>query len=158
MNVILALVTVVLVITCLFMVLVILMQRAKSDGGVGAALGGGMAESAFGGETGNVLSKATTYAAVLFFVLAFGLYLGRIHQHRVAKGESQEGLPTLDGLMPAAPAGLPENAPEGAGVPNETGLVPPDGASLNPPATGETPVAPASETPAPATDAPASTP
>jgi len=158
MNVILALVTVVLVLTCLFMVLVILMQRAKSDGGVGAALGGGMAESAFGGETGNVLSRATTGAAILFFVLAFGLYLGRIHQHRVEQRETPEGLPTLPGLMPATPETLPPVGPDGAATPAGTGVVPADGASLVPPTTEATPAGTATDTPAPAAEAPAGTP
>jgi preprotein translocase subunit SecG len=145
MSVLLALLTVVLVLTCLFMVLVILMQRAKSDGGVGAALGGGMAESAFGGETGNVLSRATTYAAITFFVLAFGLYLGRIHQHRVAENEVPEGLPTMPELMPETPA-TPETLPS-TGVEPST-ITPPEGGALVPP-----PVE-GSESPAPDTAAP----
>ncbi len=61
------------------LVLVVLMQKTK-DGGMGAALGGGATESAFGHETGNVLSKATIYAAIAFFVLSFALYLGRIYE------------------------------------------------------------------------------
>ena len=40
---------------------------------LGLALGGGAAEAAFGADTSNVLSKSTIYAAVIFFVLAFGL-------------------------------------------------------------------------------------
>ena len=43
----------------IFLVLVVLMQRAKTDGGIGAAMGGGSMESTFGAETNNVLSGAT---------------------------------------------------------------------------------------------------
>jgi len=65
----------VLILVSLFLVLVVLMQRASSSGGLGAAFGGGMTESAFGAETGNVLTKATIYASATFFVLSLGLYL-----------------------------------------------------------------------------------
>ena len=56
MNVLIYILTVVLVLTCLFLVLVVLMQRAKSDAGMGSAMGGSSMESTFGAETGNVLS------------------------------------------------------------------------------------------------------
>ena len=36
---------------------------------MGAAMGGGMAEATFGADTGNVLSKATINASIVFFVL-----------------------------------------------------------------------------------------
>ena len=70
--------TFVLIIVCILLVLVILMQRPNANAGMGAALGGGAAEGMFGGEAGNVLTKATVKLTVLFFVLAAGLYLGHI--------------------------------------------------------------------------------
>ena len=70
--------TFVLIIVCILLVLVILMQRPNANSGMGAALGGGAAEGMFGGEAGNVLTKATVKLTVLFFVLATGLYLGHI--------------------------------------------------------------------------------
>ena len=73
MSIVLGILTFVLILVSLFIVLVVLAQKSK-DGGMGAALGGGAAEAAFGAETGNVLSKSTIYAAVMFFVLAFALY------------------------------------------------------------------------------------
>ncbi|MEC7274128.1 MAG: hypothetical protein VXU48_02675 [Verrucomicrobiota bacterium] len=42
---------------------------------MGAALGGGAAESAFGAETNNILTKATVYGIIAFFLVALGLYL-----------------------------------------------------------------------------------
>jgi preprotein translocase subunit SecG len=84
MNIVLGILTVVLILVSLFLILVVLAQRAKSDGGMGSALGGGMAESAFGGETGNVLSKATINAAIAFFVLSFLLYLGNVYERNHA--------------------------------------------------------------------------
>ena len=79
-----AFLTVVLVIVSIVLILVVLMQRGSANGGLGSAMGGGMAESAFGAETSNVLSKSTRNVAIVFFVMIFGLYLGRlwVHEHR----------------------------------------------------------------------------
>ncbi len=85
--------TFLLIFVSLFLVLVVLMQKAKSDGGV-AAMGGGVAESTFGAETGNVLSKATINAAIAFFVIAFGLYLAHIYQSKHQEGADAK-LPTV---------------------------------------------------------------
>jgi preprotein translocase subunit SecG len=112
MTILLGIFTFFLVLVSIIMVLAILAQRAKSDGGVGAALGGGMTEAAFGAESGNVLSKATTWMAVAFFVVSFGLYLGHLHLHRVELKESGEGLPNIPSLgAPASadPLALPES-------------------------------------------------
>lgn len=65
-----------LVFVCVITLLVILMQRPSANAGMGAALGGGAAEQAFGGEAGNVLTKATTTLIIVFFLLSFGLFLG----------------------------------------------------------------------------------
>lgn len=67
--------TLILVIVCILLVLVILMQRPNANAGMGAALGGGAAEGMFGGEAGNVLTKATVRLTILFFVISAGLYL-----------------------------------------------------------------------------------
>ena len=105
--------TVVLVITSLFLVMVILMQRAKSDSGMGAAMGGGSMESTFGAETNNVLSTATIRGAIVFFVVGFVLYLANLYQakHHDAVDNS---LPVI-GVVPvkAAPAPAPLTLPTG---------------------------------------------
>ena len=49
-------------IVALLMILVILMQRPKSEG-LGAAFGGGVTENIFGAQTTNVLVKFTGYLA-----------------------------------------------------------------------------------------------
>jgi preprotein translocase subunit SecG len=61
------------------MVLVILMQRPKSEG-LGAAFGGGVTENIFGAQTTNVLVKFTTWLAGIFFALTFGLSV--LYAHR----------------------------------------------------------------------------
>ena len=54
------------------MMLVILMQRPKSEG-LGAAFGGGVTENIFGAQTTNVLTKITGWLAAIFFLLTFFL-------------------------------------------------------------------------------------
>jgi preprotein translocase subunit SecG len=56
----------------LLMILVILMQRPKSEG-LGAAFGGGVTENIFGAQTTNVLTKFTSWLAAIFFILTFVL-------------------------------------------------------------------------------------
>jgi preprotein translocase subunit SecG len=95
MSIVLGILTFFLIIVSIFLVLIVLAQKAKSDGGVGAALGGGMTEAAFGADTGNMLSKATIYASVMFFVLTLSLYLGRIYEQKHALAAATNALPTI---------------------------------------------------------------
>jgi preprotein translocase subunit SecG len=60
------------VVDALLMMLVILMQRPKSEG-LGAAFGGGVTENIFGAQTTNVLTKITGWLAAIFFLLTFVL-------------------------------------------------------------------------------------
>ena len=129
MSILLGILTFVLILVSIFLVLVVLMQKSK-DGGMGAALGGGAAEAAFGADTSNVLTQATKYLAITFFVLAFGLYLGRLYEHTHAKAAAGSALPTMTSQAPATPA---------PAVPAPATATP----------------APAAATPAPATSAPA---
>jgi preprotein translocase subunit SecG len=149
MSIVLSIFTFVLVVVSLLMVLVILMQRAKSDGGVGAALGGGMAEAAFGAESSNVLSRTTEYGAVVFFVLSFLLYLGNLHFYKPGTDDGGTDLPTSIGAPPFSempsleiPAATPD---DGATPATEAPAVPEAPASVDTPA-AETPAG----TPAPA--------
>ena len=60
------------VFVAVLMMLVILMQRPKSEG-LGAAFGGGVTENIFGAQTTNVLTKITGWLAAIFFLLTFVL-------------------------------------------------------------------------------------
>lgn len=108
MSILLGILTFILILVSLFLILVVLAQKTK-DSGVGAALGGGAAEAAFGAETGNVLTRMTKYSAITFFVLAFALYLGRIYERKNAAAEAGSALPTI--AAPAAPASVPIASP-----------------------------------------------
>lgn len=123
-SIVLGIFTLVLLVVALFLILVILMQKDKSAGGMGAAMGGGMAEATFGADTGNVLSKATINASIIFFVLSCALYLGRIYEHKHAT-PSGAALPNISAPIPApaspsspltAPATAPAQTPPVAPV------------------------------------------
>jgi preprotein translocase subunit SecG len=105
MSILIGIFTFILLVISLFLVLVVLAQKAKSDGGMGAAMGGGMAEAAFGAETGNVLTRLTIRAAIAFFIISFGLYLAQVYQHKHAGQDSSGRLPSI--AAPAAPATTP---------------------------------------------------
>lgn len=85
MNLLINLLLVFFVLIALLMVLVILMQRPKSEG-LGAAFGGAVTENIFGAQTTNVLVKFTTWLAGIFFALTLGLSI--LYAHRGAGGES----------------------------------------------------------------------
>lgn len=110
MSILFGILTFVLIIISLFLILVVLAQKAKNDGGMGAAMGGGMAEAAFGADTSNVLSKATINATIAFFVLAFILYLGRIYQ-RAHANPAGDALPTISAPAATTPATADNPAP-----------------------------------------------
>jgi preprotein translocase subunit SecG len=101
MTLLIGLFTFVLILVSAFLVLVVLVQKPRTDAGLGAAMGGGAAEAAFGAETGNVLTKATIYAAVAFFVLSLCLYLA----HLWMRAHGDGGKPALPAIV--APADLP---------------------------------------------------
>lgn len=63
------LLSVVLIGTCLFLMLVILLQRGRG-GGIASAFGGGGGSGAFGAKTGDVFTWITVVMAGIFLVLA----------------------------------------------------------------------------------------
>jgi preprotein translocase subunit SecG len=124
MSILLGILTVILILVSLLLVLLVLAQPAKSDGGMGSALGGGMAESVLGGSHGTVTSKLTIKMAIAFFVLSFILYLGNVYQRSHANGSSQ-ALPnvtvsaTPSAAQPIAPV-TTQPAPAAAGATTTT--------------------------------------
>jgi preprotein translocase subunit SecG len=98
------------VMVALLMLLVILMQRPKSEG-LGAAFGGGVTENIFGAQTTNVLTKATAWLAGLFFFLTFALSI--LYAHRSMS--SSTGLRReLEKTQPAKTLPLPKPQPSSA--------------------------------------------
>jgi preprotein translocase subunit SecG len=117
MGFIIGLLTFVLVLTCAALTLLVLMQLPKKDAGAGLAFGGGATDALFGAGSGNVLTKATKYAATTFFVLALviGIMQSKYHERsQTALIKAVADAPTS--LPAAAPATspLPAQAPAAA--------------------------------------------
>ena len=108
-------VTVVHVLLCVFMIFVILLQPGK-DAGMGAALGGGAATSAFGGRGAvTFLSKLTAICAALFFLTSLGLSFVGLRSS-VAAGGPAPARPAA--AAPASPADAAPAAAPAAGAPD----------------------------------------
>ena len=96
------------VIVSLLIILLVLMQRPKSEG-LGAAFGGGMTENLFGAQTTNVLQNVTRWLGGIFFLLT--LVLAMLYSKQsVAKSAVHEKLmavPAVSATPSATPAALP---------------------------------------------------
>ncbi|HME88601.1 MAG TPA: preprotein translocase subunit SecG [Chthoniobacterales bacterium] len=95
------------VLVALLMLLVILMQRPKSEG-LGAAFGAGVTENIFGAQTTNVLVKFTAWLAGIFFLLTFALSVLYSHKTSRDTGLRQELLKQQSAAQPSA-SGTPTN-------------------------------------------------
>jgi len=100
MSIFLTLLIVVHVIVCVLMVLLVLMQRPRSEG-LGAAFGGGMTENVFGAQTTNVLAKFTTWLAGAFFAITLLL---SIITARTSGGTTGIQKELMNSPLPAAAA------------------------------------------------------
>jgi preprotein translocase subunit SecG len=103
------------VFVALLMMLVILMQRPRSEG-LGAAFGGGVTENIFGAQTTNVLTKITGWLAAIFFLLTFVLSILYARQGNMQSNlhgeiiKSQTPAPSAS-AAPIAPAMSPGSNP-----------------------------------------------
>jgi preprotein translocase subunit SecG len=89
------------------MMLVILMQRPKSEG-LGAAFGGGVTENIFGAQTTNVLTTATTWLASIFFIIVLALSV--LYAHRGAPDSAVRRELMKTSAPAKAPAPIPAKA------------------------------------------------
>jgi preprotein translocase subunit SecG len=112
--------TVMHVLLAVFMVFIILLQPGK-DAGMGAALGGGVASSAFGGRGAvTFLSKVTAGCAVLFFISSLGLSFvgveGSVATRLPAEppGASAPAVPGTSGVEQGAGVTPPQAPPAGS--------------------------------------------
>lgn len=138
------------------MMLIILMQRPKSEG-LGAAFGGGVTENIFGAQTTNVLTKITGWLAAIFFLLTFTLSILYAHKTNRSSNLSRELLTGATPIPSASATPVPgvsvSPGPAASGTP-----VPGVSVSPGPAASGTvaaSPAAGASTTPsAPVTNSP----
>lgn len=118
MNLLINLLLVLFVLVSAIMVLVILMQRPKSEG-LGAAFGGGVTENIFGAQTTNVLVKFTTWLAGIFFVLTFGLSVLNAHKstagsafrRELMKNQTAPATSPAPGAAKSSPGSSPATSP-----------------------------------------------
>src|SRR5882762_8040791 len=104
MNILISVLLAINMLVALLMILVILMQRPKSEG-LGAAFGGGVTENIFGAQTTNVLTKITGWFAAIFFLLTFVLSILYAHRATSTSNLSSriEAEPTPVPAMSATP-------------------------------------------------------
>jgi len=141
--------TIVHVVLCVFMIFVILLQPGK-DAGMGAALGGGAATSAFGGRGAvTFLSKLTGICAALFFLTSLGLSFVGL-KTSVAAGTAPKPAATAPATPGAAPAGDASGAAAPAGTPGAPASVeqPREAPATEAAPSGAAPAAPAPSQPA----------
>lgn len=163
MNVLINLLLCVHVLVCLLIVLAVLMQRPKSEG-LGGALGGGMTESLFGAQSSNVISTATRWLGILFFVLTITLSVLYARQGRSGSGVQKKLNEAAKAAQPALPATAPTlpavdgvaPAPAGEeGAKALEGSNPVESQKVSAPVAPSAPLTPKSEAEAPAPAAPA---
>jgi preprotein translocase subunit SecG len=110
MSIFMSLLFIVHVALCIVLVLVVLMQRPRSEG-LGAAFGGGVTDNIFGAQTTHVLAKFTTWLAMGFFAITLLLSVLTARASS-AKTEVQKQL--LSAPVPTATA---EPSPSAAAAP-----------------------------------------
>ena len=159
------------VLVSLFIILIVLMQRPKSEG-LGAAFGGGMTENIFGAGTTNALQTITRYLGAIFFFLSIALSWLYIKQSAYKSTVQQRLLAPTVVPAPATPVGdrKPETgdrkgeatpaASAPSGTPAAPGATPAPGAATAPatPAPATTSATPAPSKPATPAPAAASSP
>lgn len=89
------------VVTSLLLIGCILIQKTKSQG-MGLAFGGGMGETLFGSQVGNVLTRVTVVLAIVFLVNTTVLAL---------LGTQRVGGSVTDGIPVVAPSPVPSSMP-----------------------------------------------
>jgi preprotein translocase subunit SecG len=150
-----AVVTILHVIVCVFLVAVVLLQRGKGAQ-IGAVFGGGAGATMFGGRgAGSFLSRLTAGAAAIFMITSLSLsYLGitgasdRLFEDGAAQEESAEA-PLFEELGTVPPAGSDAPASPDAAAP---------AAEAQPPAPATGTSEPAASEASPAEPAPADAP
>jgi len=111
MSIILSILIAIHVLVCALMILVVLMQRPRSEG-LGSAFGGGITDNVFGSQTTNVLARFTTWMGIAFFSITLLL---SILTARANSGKTTIQKKLLSEPIPAAvstPTPTPQSTPE----------------------------------------------
>ncbi len=156
LSIVINLLLAVYILVSLLIILLVLMQRPKTEG-LGAAFGGGMTENLFGAQTTNVLQTITRWCGVIFFVLSIGLswlYVQRAVQKN--KSSIQKQLLSVPAAVTPAPADADmkqvQEAIQKALEEKKGDAKPADGTTV-PPEVASPPVKPTDPAPVPVPDA-----
>ncbi len=107
-----ALITALHIIVCAFLIIVVLLQSGQS-GDIAAAFGGMGSQTAFGTRTAaTMLTKATTYAAILFMITSITLSVFAARRAHLSGSvlEGSKSAPTKS-VPPAQKPPAPEPQP-----------------------------------------------
>jgi preprotein translocase subunit SecG len=131
------------VIVCLLLVLVVLMQRPRSEG-LGSAFGGGITDNVFGSQTTNVLARFTTWMAIGFFgiTLLLSILTAKMHSGKTDIQKKLLSSPAPEATAPASQPSAEEKADDAAPAMGLQNAI-------------QTPTPEATATPAPVDSAPA---
>jgi protein translocase SecG subunit len=114
MSIILSILIAIHVLVCALMILVVLMQRPRSEG-LGSAFGGGLTDNVFGSQTTNVLARFTTWMGIAFFAitLLLSILTAKANSGKTAiqKKLLSEPLPAAVSTPAPAPLSTPEATP-----------------------------------------------
>lgn len=126
MSFLIGLLTVVLVLDCVLLILLVLIQLPKKEAGAGVAFGGAATDALFGAGTGNVLTKVTKYATIVFFVLAMviGIMQSNFYHQpgKEFRRKVEQQAKEAPAAIPTAPS-APAASPTEAAAPNSTNLM-----------------------------------
>ncbi len=110
------------VVVCIALIMIVLLQTGKGAD-MGAAFGGGSSQTLFGSSGASTfLTKATTFAAVIFMLTS--LTLAYRASHRASDSIIQDTRPPMEQpVVPTTPAPTPENStqPESSQPTEKTG-------------------------------------
>jgi preprotein translocase subunit SecG len=134
MHVLVVLLTIIEVVVCLMIIGLVLIQRSKGEG-ISAAISGGMGESLFGAQVGNIVTRTTVVLGIIFLINTIGLTL------MLTKTRGQSSGSVMDDVARQAAPAAPSAGPAAPVIPGGAAPV--------------APAAPAAEAPAPAAPAPA---
>jgi preprotein translocase subunit SecG len=114
MSIILSILIAIHILVCALMILVVLMQRPRSEG-LGSAFGGGLTDNVFGSQTTNVLARFTTWMGIAFFAITLLLSILTAKENSgktaVQKKLLSEPLPAAVSTPTPAPLSTPEATP-----------------------------------------------
>jgi preprotein translocase subunit SecG len=112
MSIILSILIAIHVLVCALMILVVLMQRPRSEG-LGSAFGGGITDNVFGSQTTNVLARFTTWMGIAFFAvtLLLSILTARANSGKTAIQKKLLSEPVPAAVSTPTPQSTPEATP-----------------------------------------------